>query len=1301
MGTTTQVSSQQWWKPRQGKGFKQRWPHLAFLRQSGWLCCIFLTYWWTCGITDRGHDFVAADCSQGPQCGGYFGWSAPRPGQGGPSSKATPTQWHSQSTTEDRSQGSSHCEKGIPNEPVLGRNEGAHCPRTTTIQTGHRHPQEGSGRSKDRATELERRERSQRHYRGRPRRYAGCRLRDGQGKHSLEETAATDGSSIQGAAISAVQHAEPDGRVHAPICRREPCCEAYSKYASQPTWPWHCNRKAGVGPTCGSRITSDCYDTTQTTSWPFPIHRIDEAPNITIRTRRSWRTWGDGSLNTDLAIDYLNDGYAVITHDACDGPCLPAVPGDLLYVPCMPLILWPPFDLVAKFHVAYALNILLCDKLWDWLSNEAVALLLKFQSQFGVRTSPNSGTTMSFISDVNGISCRHAHTSEIFYSNSGNRPQYQTYEDRTGSWATILFLIPLEGMEIALFSFSLSVVMFYAVHSGHRLVPRSVQYLVMTYCLWINAHASLDENVVDNFEQRRQAEALQEAQEVADRWEWVRQHIGITRPPPDADSELTFHRTSSCDDHFPIMQDFGFNHGDDAIDCVQAVEAVWSDLGPYDIYPEDWLIFEVHRAVISSQLSADRSHWILTSRTVLFNHPGLRPVMTEVRWHSRSSCEIVTLAMFLTSHTHKLQVLRELGLFRACSSTHICLLEVNGEDKNHAPLELQAGAFLLIRGHPVLSEAIQASVAPQAMIRPRTSFDTQEGDEATDTEVTHPVAADPQELPFAMTIYRPLTPPNQHPFLSVTTDSATQLHAGACIAFWPDLGDSSWHLVEVHPSYYTEFNHIEDQHVRLLWDEHLANLAANQVLSLLTITWIGMTYSAAMYLPSPLTRTALLQQTGLTTACDNEAISQCTVKRNGMPLIIRDGGDLPGQFVHIDLTAFPRHSVESIVDDIFGINSAASGFEYIDDPLRRHFLHIARGDAAEVVSQHTHESFIQQDDHALYWILCAWVYGFLAGVLALHLHPCPAPRRTRPSHRPPYKRQLRGFLLLSLLVSARGIQLRSLRISEVENGFQGMDFESFSSFQNLPPPGNPHPDTELYITKTGDKMIHVICEALSRPEVPNRDLLPDKRVLRLDPLLPIRTDTTDQASPSDEDPRPITEKNTRSLPTPFSTNDWDDLLEEWPVLPLPTLDNSITASPFVQTVLDFPFVPSSADTEIYIYTDGSFAADGPHPGTTWAIAIFALVEGHPVVRDWYADYVTTDWYDEAWIGATQNGIRSAETTAIIYACLFSMQAPQADKVLLFSDANTILNAATGLWKTPTDDLLGKNLRATYLPNRSG
>ena len=66
------------------------------------------------------------------------------------------------------------------------------------------------------------------------------------------------------------------------------------------------------------------------------------------------------------------------------------------------------------------------------------------------------------------------------------------------------------------------------------------------------------------------------------------------------------------------------------------------------------------------------------------------------------------------------------------------------------------------------------------------------------------------------------------------------------------------------------------------------------------------------------------------------------------------------------------------------------------------------------------------------------------------------------------------------------------------------------------------------------------------------------------------------------------------------------------------------------------------------------------------------------------------------LGATEKKFRSADSTALILACLNTMEVHRAEQITDFSDAKTVLNAATGQWSLPSDGLLAANLRATFL-----
>ena len=163
---------------------------------------------------------------------------------------------------------------------------------------------------------------------------------------------------------------------------------------------------------------------------------------------------------------------------------------------------------------------------------------------------------------------------------------------------------------------------------------------------------------------------------------------------------------------------------------------------------------------------------------------------------------------------------------------------------------------------------------------------------------------------------------------------------------------------------------------------------------------------------------------------------------------------------------------------------------------------------------------------------------------------------------------------------------------------------------------------------------------------------------------------------------------------PFCNKDTEDLFVEWDVTPFPDLPPSLDFNIAVDYVLQLPFVHADDDTQLYIYTDGSF--DKHTDIATWAFVIFAIHDQQVYVRDWFADFICIEPMDPTWLGVTQTGIRGAEATAIIFAILYVMQSHRAESACIFSDALSIVHSTTGHWILQPDDIVGTNLRAVFL-----
>lgn len=185
--------------------------------------------------------------------------------------------------------------------------------------------------------------------------------------------------------------------------------------------------------------------------------------------------------------------------------------------------------------------------------------------------------------------------------------------------------------------------------------------------------------------------------------------------------------------------------------------------------------------------------------------------------------------------------------------------------------------------------------------------------------------------------------------------------------------------------------------------------------------------------------------------------------------------------------------------------------------------------------------------------------------------------------------------------------------------------------------------------------------------------------------------TTETFHLPDQDP-PASENHVCKLP--FSQKDTDDLFDEWARPGFVDLSGVPGYNKEVHKVLQFPFVHADDDTELYIYTDGSY--DKHSQVATWAFVVFALKNHQIFVRDWFADFLVTDPLNPLWIGATQVGIRGAEASALIYAILYTLQCHRTEQIRIFSDALVLVRSTTGHWMLHDDDVIGANLRAVFL-----
>ncbi len=437
--------------------------------------------------------------------------------------------------------------------------------------------------------------------------------------------------------------------------------------------------------------------------------------------------------------------------------------------------------------------------------------------------------------------------------------------------------------------------------------------------------SSYDEDMLDQFQVQRHLDDLDFNHQFNTEWDWMEDNIGLTRPPPHRGCHMWIHRaTNTPRGNTPFAQ-IALQPGVTAVDAVTTIETQWQDLGPFDTHPRSWMIRHIHHSVANSQLPQDQEHWIIATYEELAGPVMRSAVLVEVKWSSTSSCETFTTGMLLPSIVSKLMIFDQIGVLLACGTTHICSLEHNGITIDRGIINLSMGDFVVVAGWPATPEHTSTLLEPSAIAMIRSPGSNADSEEAEEEMISHdpnddtPLDSEDEglERKCHVLIYRPFKdvslPQVISDYVALEGTLPSSLHYE-----WPDLQHLRWYEVQVHDSYYDDFPRPGCFNVYLIWEEQAALQSFGGVISLLTISWQGMTHSKAIYLISPVNKQVILQQIGLQAHCYGHGEMRCTVKRNGIELPeIGDFTSTPGQYVHVDLRPIPKQEVQLVVDDLW------------------------------------------------------------------------------------------------------------------------------------------------------------------------------------------------------------------------------------------------------------------------------------------------------------------------------------------------------------------------------------------------
>ena len=662
--------------------------------------------------------------------------------------------------------------------------------------------------------------------------------------------------------------------------------------------------------------------------------------------------------------------------------------------------------------------------------------------------------------------------------------------------------------------------------------------------LIIRAAGSFDEAVAQHLHIAHRAAEDARLQEYMDRWAWVEQNIGLVRPILHPTRDVMIHRTTMPRGYYPTKHVFIIHNGDDAITTVQDIERIWRDLGPYDDDPFTWTICETDSSIRDSPLPQQYEHWILASTAEARRNTIATTVMVEVQWNTRSSVETIVTAVWLYQRGSRFLILQQLGLLRACGTTHQCEMLCNGRLCSTAAVYLECGHYVKVIGkphdNPGTGLAIRPTAIPKPCSSPSTNCSFAERPESEQSQFFEDdICLQVEEHTCHIIIYRVTAGRFIPQTCHVVEHRTDELPREEISLTWPDLDHITWKLYGVDETYYDDFPQVGCVIVRLIHDRPHELAPGKVYVTLLVITWQGSPLTKAIYLPIKVTVSYLLNYLHLTEMCEEDSTT-CRIYYNGQPLdqtqFVRSKH---GQYVRIDIDSGDRLRIQQYLDTAFDVTTAAAGYEQIDFPMLDYYLHVQSQNVDDVTSYHhlsEHQWLLGPDDpgamtirtpkhrvcHAQYWITMAWLMIPAAFLLArLQYQPRYRGKLKRQYHRKSVRSRTgiaRTLFFCTLLLSAEALPIwkhhgslgpGSIPFHEWHGKTDAFKHFHLSSTQGLAPPGNP-PDTydapvpALVITPFGRRQLHDVCKILTAETaipISLADALPPRRPLHLAEVL--------------------------------------------------------------------------------------------------------------------------------------------------------------------------------------------------------
>lgn len=367
--------------------------------------------------------------------------------------------------------------------------------------------------------------------------------------------------------------------------------------------------------------------------------------------------------------------------------------------------------------------------------------------------------------------------------------------------------------------------------------------------LWV-CSASEDERVRRALQLRAHVQMPQQPTGFQGRWDWSSRHFGLTIPPVNGEYDGAAHRVDADPMKSPTTIHFEARHRNDPLWILRRFSDAWEDVEDYTLHRVSWSLYEGHLSVRrSAVLQAGCRHYLLLTHAETQTLPQDAAVFLEVHWRGHVTEDYSLSRPWLPSRTSILQIFDRVGILTACTSTHRCDIEVNGQLQHGPGILLGIADFVQIETFiftPTISDDEEEYAEPIAGIRsPSTSSATSSSSTLSEsTSASGSFVASNTALTCMVHIYRPRLVSGRplHVYALIARGSRTW--RSSVFEAWPPLRYGVWDHADVHRSIHADFPSPDDIRYKVIIAP--ADLGEAKVVPLAVVCWGDYVFHQAL-----------------------------------------------------------------------------------------------------------------------------------------------------------------------------------------------------------------------------------------------------------------------------------------------------------------------------------------------------------------------------------------------------------------------------------------------------------------------